>query len=190
MAANKHTLTKDPEKTADLPPYGSRNPDPITDSPGSHPIETGVGAAIGGAVSGAAVGAVGGPVGAVIGAIGGGAIAGGLAGKGVGELIDPTTEDNWLREYYDDEKDEAKGSSPETYRPAYRYGLGVRDRYNGRRFAEIEPDLRTGWESEHARTTGMAWDQARGAVHHAFDRTVKLNEERTQADNPPKACRV
>ena len=48
--------TRDPEKTVDLPPYGPRNPDPITNAPGSHPIETGIGAAIGGAASGLAVG--------------------------------------------------------------------------------------------------------------------------------------
>src|SRR5687767_10745439 len=140
-----HTLnTKDPEKTIDLPPHGSRNPDPITDSPGSHPIETGVGAAIGGAASGMAVGAVGGPVGAVIGAIAGGAVAGGYAGKGVGELIDPTTEDNWLREYWDTRDDETRrvavAKSHEDYRPAYQYGLGSRDRYAGRTFDAAEAD--------------------------------------------------
>ena len=27
------------EKSVDLPPKGSRNADPITDAPGSHPIE-------------------------------------------------------------------------------------------------------------------------------------------------------
>ena len=32
-----------PEKKIDLPPKGSRNPDPITDAPGAHPIEAGVG---------------------------------------------------------------------------------------------------------------------------------------------------
>jgi hypothetical protein len=48
---------KDPEKTVDVPPRGSRNPDPITDQPGSHPVETGVGAAVGGAATGMAVGA-------------------------------------------------------------------------------------------------------------------------------------
>jgi len=69
-----------------------RNPDPITGTPGSHPIGTGVGAAAGGAAgvaAGAAAGAamgsvvpgpgniVGGAVGAVV-----GAVAGGLAAKG------------------------------------------------------------------------------------------------------------
>ena len=39
------TKTK-PTKSVDLPPYGPSNPDPLTDSPGSHPIETGVGAAL------------------------------------------------------------------------------------------------------------------------------------------------
>ncbi len=38
-----------------------------------------------------------GPVTAAVGAALG-AVAGGLAGKGLGELIDPTTEDNWLRD--------------------------------------------------------------------------------------------
>ena len=51
------TMT-DPEKKIDLPPRGSRNADPITDAPGSHPIETGIGAAVAGAASGLAVGAM------------------------------------------------------------------------------------------------------------------------------------
>ncbi|VTU00462.1 Uncharacterized protein OS=Crinalium epipsammum PCC 9333 GN=Cri9333_0093 PE=4 SV=1: DUF2382 [Gemmataceae bacterium] len=171
MASNKN---KDPEKTVDVPPYGSRNPDPVTDSPGSHPIETGIGALVGGAASGAAVGAVGGPVGAVVGAIVGGGLAGGLAGKGVGELIDPTTEDNWIREYA------AKSGSqadPDISRPAYRYGIESGSKYTGRRFEDVEPDLRSGWEASHAKS-GVAWDQARGAVRDAFDRTIKLHEER------------
>src|SRR5262245_12305894 len=88
------------EKLADVPPTGDRNPDPLTSAPGAHPIETGVGAALGGAAAGAAAGAVGGPAGAVAGAIVGGAVAGGLLGKGVGELIDPTTENEWLDDLY------------------------------------------------------------------------------------------
>src|SRR6187402_1902777 len=109
--------SKDPEKTVDLPPYGSRNADPLTDAPGSHPIETGIGAAIGGAASGLAIGIAGGPIGAVIGTVVG-AVAGGYAGKGVGELIDPTTEDNWLRDSFGSEKSKVAGATHDTYRPA------------------------------------------------------------------------
>ena len=188
MAGKKKTTDKHPEKTVDVPPYGSRNPDPITDAAGSHPIETGVGAALGGAASGAAVGAVGGPVGAVVGAIVGGGLAGGLAGKGIGELIDPTTEDNWLREYFNsrDEKSRTSGvaKAPDDYRPAYRYGLSSRDQYSGKSFDTIESDLRTGWDRARG-DSRMSWDEARGAVRHAFDRTIQLKEEQLRASKQP-----
>src|SRR5436190_17349665 len=145
MATRKKTTDK--EKKVDLPPKGPRNADPLTDAPGAHPIETGVGAAVGGAAAGAAVGAFGGPVGAVIGGIVGGAVAGGLAGKGVGELIDPTTEDTWLREYFGSRKDHKPDVSYEQYRDAYRYGLTSSDRHSGRRFEDVEPELQTGWDA-------------------------------------------
>ena len=93
-------MARNTEKKVDLPPKGNRNPDPITHAPGSHPIETGIGAAAVGAAGGMAVGAFTGPVGAAIGAAVG-AVAGGYAGKGVGEMIDPTTEDNWLRDNFE-----------------------------------------------------------------------------------------
>ena len=177
----KNTTTKDPAKSVDLPPYGSRNPDPITNAAGSHPIETGVGAVLGGAASGLALGMVGGPVGAVIGAIVGGAAAGGLAGKGVGELIDPTTEDNWIREYYDSRDDHKKGRKPEDYRPAYQYGLEARSRHDGKSFHEVEKDLRTGWEKSRG-DSRLSWDEARGAASHAFDRTIDLHEEQLRVN--------
>ena len=163
----------DPEKTTDLPPYGSRNADPITDTPGSHPIETGVGAALGGAASGMAVGLVAGPIGAVIGAVAG-AVAGGLAGKGVGELIDPTTQDNWIREYFG-KPEVAKRLQPghtiDTYRPAYEYGTTAGLKHD-REFDAAESDLRSGWEKRDA-DTDMTWPTARDAVRDAYDRTRK-----------------
>src|SRR5436309_1044233 len=92
--------TKGTEKKVDLPPTGARNADPITGAPGSHPIETGIGAAAAGAATGMAVGAFTGPVGAAVGAAVG-AVAGGFAGKGIGEMIDPTLQDDWLRDNFD-----------------------------------------------------------------------------------------
>src|SRR5215475_4910003 len=113
--------TKTREKTIDLPPTGSRNADPITDEPGAHPIEAGIGAAVAGTASGVAVGAVAGPVAAAVGAAVG-AVAGGYAGKGLGEMIDPTTEDNWLRDHFDSFTYPDEDETLETYGPAYRYG--------------------------------------------------------------------
>jgi len=68
------------------------------------------------------------------GTIVGGAIAGGLAGKGVGELIDPTTEDNWLRDNYKTRPYVREGDTFETHVPAYRYGATAESQFGeGRR---------------------------------------------------------
>jgi len=174
---------KDPEKTVDVPPEGRRNPDPITDQPGSHPVETGIGAAVGGAASGMAVGAVAGPVGAAIGAAAG-AVAGGLAGKGVGELIDPTTEDNWLRQNFSSRSYVQKGETYENYQPAYRYGGQAEAQYRGKRFQDVESDLATGWEKMKDKA-GMGWDRAQHAVKDAYDRTIQLREERLKVSKTP-----
>lgn len=161
------------EKSADLPPKGDRNPDPITNAAGAHPIETGVGAALGGAAAGAAAGAVGGPVGAVAGAIVGGAVAGGLLGKGVGELIDPTTENKWLDDYYNTTKNHPKGFTRDTYRPAYQYGIRSANEYTDREFDDVEDELRGGWDED-----AMSWDNARPAVRHAWDRWSTYDKQR------------
>ena len=168
--ADTRNATKDPEKTVDLPPYGPRNPDPITDAPGSHPIETGVGAAIGGAASGLLVGTLtAGPLGAVAGAIIGGAAAGGLAGKGVGELIDPTTEDNWIREYFGRKNTQPTEDQLAAQRRAYRYGQAAQARYPGKMFAEVESSLARGWDDSGETTP---WASVADAVRGGFDRTL------------------
>jgi phage tail tape-measure protein len=64
------------------------NLDPITKTPGAHPLGTGIGAA-GGAAAGAAVGSAAGPLGTLAGGVVG-AIAGGLAGKEIAENANPT----------------------------------------------------------------------------------------------------
>ncbi len=167
--------TKNPEKSVDVPPQGDRNPDPITDAPGSHPVETGVGAAIGGAASGMAVGAVAGPVGAAVGAALG-AVAGGLAGKGVGELIDPTTEDNWLRDNYDSRPYVRTGDTFETHVPAYRYGAEAEAAYGEEPWDTVEPRLRDDWAARNC--CDLEWDRANGAVRDAYERSAYLRKQR------------
>jgi phage tail tape-measure protein len=80
----------DGEVTVKATGAADANSDPLSRSPGAHPVGVGVGAAGGGA-AGAAVGAVAGPVGAAVGAAVG-AVAGGLAGKGVAEVVNPTVD--------------------------------------------------------------------------------------------------
>jgi hypothetical protein len=170
MTNEQEADRKDPEKLVDLPPYGPRNPDPITDAPGSHPIETGIGAVIGGAASGLAVGAVAGPAGAVLGTVAG-AVAGGLAGKGVGELIDPTTVDNWIREAFRSESGPPTEDELAAYRRAFRYGLAAQSRYPGRMFREVEDQLREGWEKSGET---VAWAKVWQSARAGFDRTMEL----------------
>ncbi len=161
-----------PEKSVDLPPFGPRNPDPLTDQPGSHPIETGIGAALAGAASGLAVGSVAGPVGTVIGTVVG-AIAGGLAGKGVGELIDPTTEDNWIREASAKRTGDPTDENWESLaRQAYRFGWRSESRYAGLTFSQIEQTLRADWEAEYP---NRPWIENRAAVSDGFQRGRALN---------------
>jgi uncharacterized protein (TIGR02271 family) len=161
----------------DLPPTGDRNPDPITDQAGAHPIETGVGAALGGAAAGAAGGAFAGPVGAAVGAVIG-AVAGGLAGKGVGESIDPTVDDDYLESNFSSRPYVRKGESFETYRDAYRHGGRAVDQYRGKSFDEVQDYVRQGWEKSE-QGAKMKWDHAKEAVRDAYDRTTHLYNERT-----------
>jgi hypothetical protein len=163
--------TLEPKKSVDLPPYGKRNADPVSNTPGSHPIKTGIGAIVGGAASGLAVGAVAGPVGAVVGAMIGGAAAGGLAGKGIGELIDPTTEDNWIREYLKDHPKLNDRAADFTH--AYRFGLAARQRYAGQQFHAVADDLETDWYADPKRN-GLAWGEAQYAIRGGFERTIEM----------------
>lgn len=141
------------------------NPDPITGAPGSHPVGTGVGAAGGGA-AGAAIGSVAGPIGTAVGAVIG-AVAGGFAGKGAAEMIDPTAEDAYWRENYRTRPYVEKGADYNTYAPAYRYGVESHQRFAGRRFEEVEPELRKDWEKRG--NVSLAWDKAKMAVRDSWE---------------------
>jgi hypothetical protein len=143
----------------------TENRDPISGEPGSHPVGVGVGTAAGGAAAGAALGTAVGPIGTVAGAVAGG-IAGAFAGKAVAEKANPTEEDAFWEKNYHTRPYVTSGVAYNVYRPAYRYGWEARDTYNGKRFEEVETDLRASW----GQTSNMEWDDARPAVRDAWDR--------------------
>ena len=144
------------------------NPDPITKEPGSHPVGTGLGAS-GGGLAGAAIGtAVGGPIGGIVGgAIG--AIGGGLAGHAAGEAIDPTVEDGYWRDNYRTRPYVGADETYETYQPAYKYGWESRNKFQGRKFDEVESDLARGWDKTRG-TSSLTWDRAKLATRDAWHR--------------------
>ena len=169
--------TRAREKRVDLPPAGSRNPDPITDTPGAHPIEAGIGAAIAGAASGVALGAVAGPVAAAVGAAAG-AVAGGYAGKGIGELIDPTTDDNWLRDNFRSRPYVKEGDTFEDFAPAFRYGALAEAKHGDAGIDLMDEQLRRDWEA--SKESDLPWTRAKEAIQDAYERTVQIRKERAR----------
>lgn len=163
MATNPY---RDEDK-ANKPAGGPANRDPITKTPGAHPVGTGLGAAGGGA-AGAAIGAIGGPVGAVAGAVIG-AVAGGLAGKGVAEAVDPTVEDTYWQDTYRTRPYASSNIEYKAIRPAYQYGWEAPSKYRGKQFSEIEADLARDWPNRRGESS-LDWHTARPAVRDAWDR--------------------
>jgi len=167
--------TKAKEKSADLPPRGPRNADPISDAAGAHPIESGIGAAAGGAAAGFAAGVAAGPVGAVAGAIVGG-IAGGYGGKAVGEWIDPTT-DPTFQDEFPNRPYVKEDQSFEDYRPVYQYGGKAECCNVGKSFSDVESAIQKDYEACPTSRV-MPWKSARPAVEDGFNRAQQLRNEK------------
>jgi len=157
------------------------NRDPITGTPGAHPVGTGVGAALGGAAAGAAAGTVVGPVGTVIGAAIG-AVAGGLAGKGIAESIDPTAEDTFWRENYKSRPYAVDDFDYDDYGPAYRYGVDSFSLYPGQRFEDVEPELSRDWETKRG-ASSLDWERAKDASRDAWNRVSDSVERAMPGDS-------
>jgi uncharacterized protein YcfJ len=163
---NKNMNTEN-TKQADNQKGTDANRDPITGTPGAHPVGTGVGAA-GGAATGAAIGAVAGPVGAAVGLVAG-AVAGGLAGKGVAEKMDPTVEEAYWKANYSKQSYVERNAAYATYQPAYRIGYEGRTRYPGKRYEVVEADLQRDYEKSRCSAV-LAWDKAKHATRDAWNR--------------------
>ena len=155
------------------------NRDPITGTPGAHPVGVGVGAAAGGADAGAAAGTIAGPVGTMVGAALG-AVAGALAGKAAAEAIDPTVEDQYWRENYTSEPYYKPGRTYEDYVQAYRTGYEGRARYRAKSFEQAQRDLEIDYNKRRG-TTGVLWDEARHPVRAAWERIDRLDTGDKQA---------
>lgn len=160
---------------------GSANLDPITGTPGAHPIGTGLGAALGGAAAGAAAGTVVGPLGTLIGAAAG-AVIGGLAGKGVAEAIDPTVEATYWRDNFSNRPYVETNASYNDYGPAYSYGVSSFGTHKGRSFDEVEPHLSRDWNASKG-ASNLTWDKAKNASRDAWNKVSDATERATPGDS-------
>ena len=163
----------------------NRNPepnrDPLSGTPGAHPVGTGVGAAAGGMAAGAAAGSVAGPIGTVVGAAAG-AIAGGLAGKAIAERIDPTMEEAYWRENYTSRPYISSDYSFDDYGPAYMYGVENYARFHGASFDDIESDLSRDWQRAKGKSR-LAWEDAKHATRDSWQRLSDTVERATPGDS-------
>ena len=168
-------MTKETTKQANKQKGTDANRDPITGKPGAHPVGTGVGAA-GGAAGGAALGAA---VGLVA-----GAIAGGLAGKGVAEKIDPTIEDAYWKTNFSKQKYVEPDAAYATYQPAYRTGYQGRSQHPGKKYEEVEADLKRDYEKSTGNAT-LSWDKARHATRDAWQRVERASSGQVKQPSSP-----
>lgn len=70
------------------------------------------------------------------------------------------------------------GGQYETYQPAYSYGTQMRqsEMYRNRPWDEVEPELRSDWETRGGGSTGSAgatWESMKAAVRHGWDKVTK-----------------
>ena len=148
--------------------------------------KVGTGAAIGavgggiagGAAAGAAVGGMTGPVGAALGAAVGAAV-GALTGKAT--KVDPVAEDNYWRDNYSS-RPYASGASYDDYGPAYSYGSNAYEKYPGRSFEDVEPELGSGWTGSRGRSS-LEWERAKHASRDAWDRVSNAVERAIPGDS-------
>jgi len=152
----------------------NNNLDPITNERGAHPVGTGLGALAGAAAGiagaaavGATYGSVVGPAGTVAGAAVGGLI-GGLAGKAVAEDVNPTAEEEYWGENYQNRPYFQSDVGYDAYRPAYSQGINAYSQNAGKSFDEIEPQLNEDWESQSG--AELSWAEAKEASRDAYDR--------------------
>jgi hypothetical protein len=85
-------------------------------------------------------------------------------GKGIGDLVDADTMEQWIRDYI------AAGVPPGDrvmQGLAFQFGVVVEGRCVARSFVEAEAELRSEWASQKGRP---AWDTVREAVWAGFDR--------------------
>lgn len=158
------------------------NRDPITKTPGAHPVGVGVGGVAGGAAAGAAAGTIFGPVGTLIGAAVG-VVAGAAVGKGVAERIDPTGETEYWRDAHRDRPYvKADHDYDRDYAPAYGFGLQAREADRTRGWDESEDTLKREWDSSRGESR-LGWDDAKPAVRDAWERTDRTYDLYARSDD-------
>lgn len=94
---------------------------------------------------------------------------GGRDSRHVAAAIDPTGEVAYWRDNFSQRPYAANASSFDEYAPAYGYGVSSYNKYPGRSFDDVEPDLSRDWNGARGTST-LPWTQAKNATRDAWDR--------------------
>lgn len=80
-------------------------------------------------------------------------------------------DDSYYRNHYNATYS-STGSDYDQYKPAYSYGSEMRrsDMYRNRPWDEVEPELRSSWDTRYPNASGSTWDKMKAAVRHGWDR--------------------
>jgi len=92
-----------------------------------------------------------------------------LVGKVPTPHVDPANEELYWREHHAAEPYFDRNFSFEDYLPAWRVGWEGRRRHAGRKFDEVENDLKAEFHWNRG-SSRLLWDQARAAARAAFER--------------------
>jgi hypothetical protein len=97
---------------------------------------------------------------------------GGITGKGAAEAVNPTIEDAYWRDNYMARPYYTAGDAYDTYQPAYQYGWESYPKFPGRKFDEVETELRSDWDkTKHS--ANLTWDRAKNATRDAWHRVER-----------------
>ena len=93
-----------------------------------------------------------------------GALSGTKDGKGVGDLVDEETVNEWTMSFLAGAEADSDDQSVEA---AFRFGARMEGCFAPRSFVEAESDLRAEWAAGKGR---VPWERVRSAVWAGFDR--------------------
>jgi hypothetical protein len=85
--------------------------------------------------------------------------------------LDWTTEEAYWRSNYSTRPYIGTNRDFDYWSPAYRYGYESATRYPGRKWDEVEHDLKTGWDRLEHRSKST-WEQIKDAVRDGWDRVT------------------
>lgn len=86
--------------------------------------------------------------------------------------LDTQAEADYWRGRYDKESYYEAGAGYDEYEGAYRTGYEGRGKYAGRKYDEVEHDLRQDWDTTKGKSR-LAWEKAKHAVRAAWDRVER-----------------